>query len=86
MPALPNREKEKEITPFLSQNVPFFCCLSVRVLQALSLMEDRVRLGGHLPTLLRGLDDAMRGGIPFGALTELVGPSGIGKTQVKEPC
>ncbi|XP_008792404.2 DNA repair protein RAD51 homolog 2 [Phoenix dactylifera] len=48
---------------------------------ALSLMEDRVRLGGHLPTLLRGLDDALCGGIPFGALTELVGPSGIGKTQ-----
>ncbi|XP_064977908.1 DNA repair protein RAD51 homolog 2-like isoform X2 [Musa acuminata AAA Group] len=48
---------------------------------ALSLLEDRARSACHLPTCLRGLDDALRGGIPFGALTELVGPSGIGKTQ-----
>nr|CAD1828777.1 unnamed protein product [Ananas comosus var. bracteatus] len=48
---------------------------------ALSLMEDRAGSGGHLPTMLRGLDDALCGGIPFGALTELVGPPGIGKTQ-----
>ncbi|XP_072983086.1 DNA repair protein RAD51 homolog 2 isoform X1 [Typha latifolia] len=48
---------------------------------ALALMEDRVRSGGHLPTSLRGLDEALCGGIPVGALTELVGPSGIGKTQ-----
>lgn len=37
---------------------------------------------GHLPTGLKGLDEALCGGIPFGVLTELVGPSGIGKTQV----
>lgn len=37
---------------------------------------------GHLPTQLKGLDAALCGGIPFGVLTELVGPSGIGKTQV----
>ncbi|XP_042474259.1 DNA repair protein RAD51 homolog 2-like isoform X2 [Zingiber officinale] len=48
---------------------------------ALSLMEDRALTGGYLPTRLLGLDRALRGGIPFGALTELVGPSGIGKTQ-----
>ncbi|XP_020529941.1 DNA repair protein RAD51 homolog 2 isoform X2 [Amborella trichopoda] len=51
---------------------------------ALSLMENHVKndyLGGHLPTRLKGLDDALCGGIPFGALTELVGPAGIGKTQ-----
>ncbi|CAD5164948.1 unnamed protein product [Musa acuminata subsp. malaccensis] len=48
---------------------------------ALSLLEDRARSACHLPTCLRGLDDALCGGIPFGALTELVGPSGIGKTQ-----
>ncbi|PKA66930.1 DNA repair protein RAD51 like 2 [Apostasia shenzhenica] len=51
---------------------------------ALSLLEERIgmeRYGGRLPTLLKGLDDALGGGIPFGALTELVGPSGIGKTQ-----
>ncbi|KAK9158144.1 hypothetical protein Scep_004718 [Stephania cephalantha] len=51
---------------------------------ALELMEERVRdecLGSRLPTRLRGLDDALCGGIPFGVITELVGPSGIGKTQ-----
>ncbi|KAK7261406.1 hypothetical protein RIF29_27716 [Crotalaria pallida] len=51
---------------------------------ALLLMEQRVRnesLAGHLPTRLKGLDDALCGGIPFGVLTELVGPAGIGKTQ-----
>lgn len=53
--------------------------------QAFILMEDRVRneaFGGHLSTSLAGLDNALCGGIPFGVLTELVGPSGIGKTQV----
>lgn len=40
------------------------------------------QLGGHLPTQLKGLDAALCGGIPFGVLTELVGPAGIGKTQV----
>ncbi|XP_020267363.1 DNA repair protein RAD51 homolog 2 isoform X1 [Asparagus officinalis] len=51
---------------------------------AFSLMEDRVRkeaFGGHLSTSLVGLDNVLCGGIPFGVLTELVGPSGIGKTQ-----
>lgn len=51
---------------------------------ALSLMEQRIRnehLSGHLPTGLKGLDTALCGGIPFGVLTELVGPAGIGKTQ-----
>ncbi|KAK9279092.1 hypothetical protein L1049_012767 [Liquidambar formosana] len=51
---------------------------------ALSLMEQRVQnefLSGHLPTRLKGLDKALCGGIPFGVLTELVGPAGIGKTQ-----
>lgn len=38
-------------------------------------------MSGHLPTHLKGLDAALCGGIPFGALTELVGPAGIGKTQ-----
>ncbi|RZC83569.1 hypothetical protein C5167_046352 [Papaver somniferum] len=51
---------------------------------AFSLMEERVQneyLAGHLPTRLKGLDEALCGGVPFGALTELVGPAGIGKTQ-----
>ncbi|XP_048325292.2 DNA repair protein RAD51 homolog 2 isoform X3 [Ziziphus jujuba] len=50
----------------------------------LSLMKQRIRKdnhGGHLPTRLKGLDKALCGGIPFGVLTELVGPAGIGKTQ-----
>ncbi|GAB2285137.1 DNA repair protein RAD51 [Dionaea muscipula] len=52
---------------------------------ALSLLEQRVQnehLAGHLPTGLNGLDRALCGGIPFGAVTELVGPAGIGKTQL----
>ncbi|KAF3777962.1 DNA repair RAD51-like protein 2 [Nymphaea thermarum] len=51
---------------------------------ALQLMQERLDkeyLGGHFPTTLKGLDKALFGGIPFGALTELVGPAGIGKTQ-----
>jgi len=50
---------------------------------ALALLEERVRLGGggRLPTTLCGLDEALGGGIPMGKLTEVVGPSGIGKTQ-----
>ncbi|XP_052186084.1 DNA repair protein RAD51 homolog 2 isoform X2 [Diospyros lotus] len=50
----------------------------------LSLLEQRVQdeyFTGHLPTRLKGLDDVLCGGIPFGVLTELVGPAGIGKTQ-----
>uniref|UniRef100_A0A804QS25 RecA family profile 1 domain-containing protein n=1 Tax=Zea mays TaxID=4577 RepID=A0A804QS25_MAIZE len=51
---------------------------------ALSLLEERVRLGGggRLATMLCGLDEALGGGIPTGKLTEVVGPSGIGKTQM----
>ncbi|KAL8516132.1 hypothetical protein ACS0TY_014704 [Phlomoides rotata] len=51
---------------------------------AMSLLEQRNRneyLAGHLPTRLKGLDAALCGGIPFGVVTELVGPAGIGKTQ-----
>ncbi|XP_071720443.1 DNA repair protein RAD51 homolog 2-like isoform X2 [Rutidosis leptorrhynchoides] len=49
-----------------------------------SILEQRMQneyLTGHLPTNLKGLDAALSGGLPFGALTELVGPAGIGKTQ-----
>ncbi|CAL5334403.1 unnamed protein product [Camellia sinensis] len=38
---------------------------------------------GHLPTCLKGLDEVLCDGIPFGVLTELVGPTRIGKTQIK---
>ncbi|XP_038693060.1 DNA repair protein RAD51 homolog 2 isoform X2 [Tripterygium wilfordii] len=47
-------------------------------------MEGQIHhelFSGHLPTCLRGLDEALCGGVPFGVLTELVGPAGIGKTQ-----
>eukprot|EP01018_Ginkgo_biloba_P018414 Gb_36549 [translate_table: standard] len=50
-----------------------------------SLMKERITnepLHGHFPTHLHGLDNALCGGIPFGALTEVVGPAGIGKTQL----
>uniref|UniRef100_A0A0D9WC70 RecA family profile 1 domain-containing protein n=1 Tax=Leersia perrieri TaxID=77586 RepID=A0A0D9WC70_9ORYZ len=50
---------------------------------ALALLEAvRLRGDGRLATTLRGLDEALRGGIPAGKLTEIVGPSGIGKTQM----
>ncbi|KAJ0021232.1 hypothetical protein Pint_32257 [Pistacia integerrima] len=58
--------------------------VSPRYQTALLLMEQRVQKEqsrGHLPTQLKGLDVALCGGIPVGVLTELVGPSGIGKTQ-----
>eukprot|EP00959_Pyramimonas_sp_CCMP1952_P256680 5362501-Pyramimonas_sp.AAC.1 len=32
-------------------------------------------------TTLPPLDEALRGGIPSGGITELVGPAGVGKTQ-----
>uniref|UniRef100_A0A3Q7JQK2 RecA family profile 1 domain-containing protein n=1 Tax=Solanum lycopersicum TaxID=4081 RepID=A0A3Q7JQK2_SOLLC len=51
---------------------------------ALSLLEQRGQnenMAGHLPTSLKGLDNALCGGLPFGVVTELVGPAGIGKTQ-----
>lgn len=49
------------------------------------MLEKKVEnehLLGHLPTHLKGLDETLCGGIPFGVLTELVGPPGIGKSQV----
>uniref|UniRef100_A0A0E0PGU9 RecA family profile 1 domain-containing protein n=1 Tax=Oryza rufipogon TaxID=4529 RepID=A0A0E0PGU9_ORYRU len=50
---------------------------------ALALLEAfRARGDGRLATTLRGLDEALHGGIPAGKLTEVVGPSGIGKTQM----
>lgn len=51
----------------------------------MTLLEQRNQseyLAGHLPTRLKGLDAALCGGVPFGVVTELVGPAGIGKTQV----
>ncbi|XP_077239596.1 DNA repair (Rad51) family protein isoform X2 [Tasmannia lanceolata] len=61
-----------------------FAARNILTAKVLLLMEDRIQneyLVGHLPTFLKGLDDALCGGIPSGVLTELVGPAGIGKTQ-----
>ncbi|XP_051142388.1 DNA repair protein RAD51 homolog 2 isoform X2 [Andrographis paniculata] len=52
---------------------------------ALSLLDQKNQnehFTGHLPTHLKGLDAALCGGIPSGVVTELVGPAGIGKTQL----
>lgn len=38
----------------------------------------RVPLGALLP----GMQEALRGGLPVGCITEVVGPSGAGKTQL----
>ncbi|XP_022146265.1 DNA repair protein RAD51 homolog 2 isoform X2 [Momordica charantia] len=61
-----------------------FAARNITTAKVLSLMEQRLQnehLAGHLSTCLKGLDEALFGGIPFGVLTELVGPAGIGKTQ-----
>eukprot|EP00887_Chlorella_sp_A99_P004335 scaffold15.g4335.t1 len=36
----------------------------------------------HLPTGLAPLDAALGGGVPTGSITEVVGPAGLGKTQL----
>eukprot|EP00899_Mesostigma_viride_P003061 jgi/Mesvir1/12756/Mv26051-RA.2 len=36
----------------------------------------------HLPLQLPELDATLRGGLPIGSIVELVGPAGVGKTQV----
>ncbi|XP_065883487.1 DNA repair protein RAD51 homolog 2-like isoform X2 [Dysidea avara] len=38
--------------------------------------------GRFCRTLLKELDDVLQGGLPTGCITELVGPPGIGKTQL----
>ncbi|KAH9573521.1 hypothetical protein CY35_01G005100 [Sphagnum magellanicum] len=53
--------------------------------KVLDIMKERAKTEpayGHLPTGLQGLDGALWGGIPFGIVTEVVGPAGIGKTQL----
>eukprot|EP00271_Cylindrocystis_brebissonii_P014506 TRINITY_DN3586_c0_g1_i2.p1 TRINITY_DN3586_c0_g1~~TRINITY_DN3586_c0_g1_i2.p1 ORF type:complete len:370 (+),score=75.48 TRINITY_DN3586_c0_g1_i2:518-1627(+) len=49
------------------------------------MLEERQGIGqapSHLPTRLDALDEALYGGLPLGAITELVGPAGLGKTQL----
>lgn len=47
--------------------------------QSSSLLFDRLR---YLPTGLPSLDDALKGGLRVGTITELVGRAGAGKTQI----
>lgn len=54
-------------------------------LQVFDILSERAKnevAFGHLPTGLPALDASLWGGIPFGVMTEVVGPAGIGKTQV----
>jgi RAD51-like protein 1 len=47
----------------------------------LALLQRRATEPHHLSFDLKPLDEALRGGIPVGGITELVGPAGVGKTQ-----
>ncbi|KIY96063.1 putative DNA repair protein RAD51 [Monoraphidium neglectum] len=47
-------------------------------LYGLSLADSATQLRTFLP----GLDAALRVGVPAGAITELVGPAGVGKSQM----
>lgn len=58
-------------------------CISVQVFDILSERAKKEVAFGHLPTGLPALDASLWGGIPFGVITEVVGPAGIGKTQVQ---
>ncbi|MCO5570997.1 hypothetical protein L7F22_024728 [Adiantum nelumboides] len=62
--------------------ISFFTCPPYR--SVLTVMKEREsELGsGRLRTHLQDIDAALLGGIPFGALTEVVGPAGFGKTQL----
>ncbi|GBG77070.1 hypothetical protein CBR_g23396 [Chara braunii] len=59
-------------------------CPPCRTVLELVREEDEASKAGRprsLKTRLRAVDHALLGGIPLGAITELVGPAGIGKTQ-----
>lgn len=49
---------------------------------ARSLLASRARQVCFLPTQLPAVDAALQGGVPYGSITELVGRSGNGKTQL----
>ncbi|GIY07386.1 DNA repair protein RAD51 homolog 2 [Caerostris darwini] len=50
---------------------------------AYDIFKDRGLLtaNGFLPLCLHSLDLLLQGGLPFGSITELTGPPGVGKTQ-----
>ncbi|KAK9840539.1 hypothetical protein WJX81_000352 [Elliptochloris bilobata] len=49
---------------------------------ALELHRQACQQRMHQPSGLQVLDAALRGGVPCGSLTELVGPAGVGKSQL----
>ncbi|KAK9807879.1 hypothetical protein WJX72_011994 [[Myrmecia] bisecta] len=48
----------------------------------LDLHRSSMSQASHLATHLQDLDHVLKGGIPCGGITELVGPGGVGKTQL----
>ncbi len=49
---------------------------------ALELLKHKEHVPSYLPTKLHQLDLHLKGGIPAGTITELVGHAGVGKTQM----
>ncbi|KFD71262.1 hypothetical protein M514_04893, partial [Trichuris suis] len=49
---------------------------------ASSLLEQYVNSTQSIVTFCESLDAAIGGGVPLGQMTEFVGPSGMGKTQL----
>ncbi|XP_068217053.1 DNA repair protein RAD51 homolog 3-like [Palaemon carinicauda] len=53
--------------------------LWVQSRSVLQLLDDEDK---YIVTFCKGLDDVLGGGLPVGAITEVIGPPGIGKTQL----
>ncbi|XP_066977572.1 DNA repair protein RAD51 homolog 3-like isoform X2 [Macrobrachium rosenbergii] len=53
--------------------------LNVKPRTVLQLLDDEDK---YIVTFCKGLDDILGGGLPVGAITEVIGPPGIGKTQL----
>ncbi|XP_064112170.1 DNA repair protein RAD51 homolog 3-like isoform X2 [Macrobrachium nipponense] len=53
--------------------------LHVKPHTVLQLLDDEDK---YIVTFCKGLDDILGGGLPVGAVTEVIGPPGIGKTQL----
>ena len=56
---------------------------SLTTVQALDIAA--VGGAGSLPLRVPSMDHALAGGLPFGAVSELLGPAGSGKTQAGAP-
>ena len=53
---------------------------------ALEIYQQSCANGMYLSTGVKGIDDILRGGLPIGCITEIVGPPGIGKSQFLMGC